>query len=181
MIQIDISFVKKLQIKKNPKDFSMLFQFYGPKIKALMIRSGSDYAFAEDIMHDTMLTVWKKIDLYNSSKGSFSSWIYTIARNNRIDILRKKSSQPYVDINEVEMMSNDPDSEKIILDSQTAANIKKMVRQLPQKQKIIIEMAFNEDLTQKEIAEKLEIPIGTVKSRMRLAYIKLKEGFKEYQ
>jgi len=146
-----------------------------------MIRSGSDYAFAEDIMHDTMLTVWKKIDLYNSSKGSFSSWIYTIARNNRIDILRKKSSQPYVDINEVEMMSNDPDSEKIILDSQTAANIKKMVRQLPQKQKIIIEMAFNEDLTQKEIAEKLEIPIGTVKSRMRLAYIKLKEGFKEYQ
>ena len=56
-----------------------------------------------------------------------------------------------------------------------------MVRQLPQKQKIIIEMAFNEDLTQKEIAEKLEIPIGTVKSRMRLAYIKLKEGFKEYQ
>jgi RNA polymerase sigma-70 factor (ECF subfamily) len=128
-----------------------------------------------------MLTVWKKIDLYNSSKGSFSSWIYTIARNNRIDILRKKSSQPYVDINEVEMMSNDPDSEKIILDSQTAANIKKMVRQLPQKQKIIIEMAFNEDLTQKEIAEKLEIPIGTVKSRMRLAYIKLKEGFKEYQ
>ncbi|MBT4203833.1 sigma-70 family RNA polymerase sigma factor [Hyphomicrobiales bacterium] len=181
MIQIDITFVKKLQIKKNPKDFSMLFQFYGPKIKALMIRSGSDYAFAEDIMHDTMLTVWKKIDLYNSSKGSFSSWIYTIARNNRIDILRKKSSQPYVDINEVEMMSNDPDSEKIILDSQTAANIKKMVRQLPQKQKIIIEMAFNEDLTQKEIAEKLEIPIGTVKSRMRLAYIKLKEGFKEYQ
>ena len=57
MIQIDITFVKKLQIKKNPKDFSMLFQFYGPKIKALMIRSGSDYAFAEDIMHDTMLSV----------------------------------------------------------------------------------------------------------------------------
>ena len=88
-------------------------------------------------MHDTMLTVWKKIDLYNSSKGSFSSWIYTIARNNRIDILRKKSSQPYVDINEVEMMSNDPDSEKIILDSQTAANIKKMVRLLKNKKLLL--------------------------------------------
>ena len=181
MIQIDITFVKKLQIKKNPKDFSLLFQLYGPKIKALMIRGGSDYAFAEDIMHDTMLTVWKKIDLYNPSKGSFSSWIYTIARNKRIDVLRKKSSQPYVDINEVEIMSNDPDSEKLMLDSQLAGNVKKIIRQLPEKQKIIIEMAFNEDLTQKEIAKRLEIPIGTVKSRMRLAYIKLKECFKEYQ
>ena len=176
MIQIDLTFVKKLQIKKNPKDFSLLFQLYGPKIKALMIRGGSDYAFAEDIMHDTMLTVWKKIDLYNPSKGSFSSWIYTIARNKRIDVLINNAA-PIIEDNEVEIMS---DQVWRMVDK-LAGNVKKIIRQLPEKQKIIIEMAFNEDLTQKEIAKRLEIPIGTVKSRMRLAYIKLKECFKEYQ
>ena len=96
MLEISKDFIKKFQIEKNKEDFEIIFNFYAPKIKSLLVRNGADITLAEDIMHDTMINIWDKIHMYNPDKGSFSSWIYTIARNNRIDLLRKKSSQQWL-------------------------------------------------------------------------------------
>jgi len=146
-----------------------------------LMRSGADGAQAEDIMHDTMINIWEKIHMYNPDKGSFSSWVYTIARNNRIDLLRKKSSQPYTDISEVEIASDNESGLDIVEQKSISARVKKAIELLPLKQRKVIELSFVNDLTQEEIAGELNIPIGTVKSRMRLAYQKMKDNLKELQ
>jgi RNA polymerase sigma-70 factor (ECF subfamily) len=119
--------------------------------------------------------------MYNPDKGSFSSWVYTIARNNRIDLLRKKSSQPYTDISEVEIASDNESGLDIVEQKSISAHVKKAIELLPVKQRKVIELSFVNDLTQEEIAGELNIPIGTVKSRMRLAYQKMKDNLKELQ
>ena len=176
MFEIDKEFVAKLKADKNPDDFEVMFKYYAPRIKSLLIKSGADHAQAEDIMHDTMLNVWQKIDLYNSDKGSFSSWVFTIARNNRIDLLRKKSSQPYTDITEIEIISDTKDGQTIIEEDSVRKNLSNAIDSLPEKQKEIIQLSYINDMTQEEISKYLSIPVGTVKSRMRLAYQKMKDN-----
>ena len=117
--------------------------------------------------------------MYNSEKGSFSSWIFTIARNNRIDLLRKKSSKPYTDIYEIEIASEKDNGQDIAEQKSLSQQVKNAINLLPSKQKKVIELSFMNDMTQDEIASKLDIPIGTVKSRMRLAYQKMKDNLKE--
>ena len=104
---------------------------------------------------------------------------YTIARNNRIDLLRKKSSKPYTDINEIEIASENDDGHVIAEKKSISLHVKNAINLLPIKQRKVIELSFMNDMTQDEIASKLEIPIGTVKSRMRLAYQKMKDNLKE--
>jgi RNA polymerase sigma-70 factor (ECF subfamily) len=181
MLEVNKDLVKKFQAEKNTKDFEVIFNYFAPKIKSLLMRSGADGAQAEDIMHDTMINIWEKIHMYNPDKGSFSSWVYTIARNNRIDLLRKKSSQPYTDISEVEIASDNESGLDIVEQKSISAHVKKAIELLPLKQRKVIELSFVNDLTQEEIAGELNIPIGTVKSRMRLAYQKMKDNLKELQ
>ncbi len=179
MLEISKDFIKKFQIEKNKEDFEIIFNFYAPKIKSLLVRNGADITLAEDIMHDTMINIWDKIHMYNPDKGSFSSWIFTIARNNRIDLLRKKSSQPYTDISEIELPSENENSQDIVERKSLTNQVKNAISLLPDKQKRVIELSFINDMTQDEIAAELDIPIGTVKSRMRLAYQKMKDNLKE--
>ena len=179
MVEINKDFIKKFQAEKKKKDFEIIFNFYAPKIKSLLVRNGADVTLAEDIMHDTMINIWDKIHLYNSEKGSFSSWIYTIARNNRIDLLRKKSSQPYTDISEIDIPSDNENSQDIVERKSLTEQVKNAINLLPEKQRKVIELSFINDMTQDEIAVELNIPIGTVKSRMRLAYQKMKDNLKD--
>ncbi len=179
MLEISKDFIRNFQAEKKKEDFEIIFNYYAPKIKSLLMRNGADVNTAEDIMHDTMINIWDKIHMYNAEKGSFSSWIYTIARNNRIDLLRKKSSQPYTDIYEIEIASESEDSQDIAERKSTTEQVKNAINLLPEKQRKVIELSFINDMTQDEIATALQIPIGTVKSRMRLAYQKMKDNLKE--
>lgn len=154
--------------------FRALFDHFGPRIKAIMMKSGADSALAEDIVQDVMMTVWRKIDLYHPERGSASAWIFTIARNARINFLRKGVSRPYDDIDDVEIISDDPDGEAQAIASERAAMVGAAMTTLPDEQREIVHMAYVEDLSQTEIAAKLALPVGTVKSRMRLAYAKLR-------
>ena len=76
MFEIDKEFIKKFQINKNANDFEVVFRYYAPRIKSLLIKGGADVAQAEDVMHDTMINVWEKLHMYNADKGSFSAWIH---------------------------------------------------------------------------------------------------------
>lgn len=155
--------------------FRALFLHFGPRVKALMMRAGADREFAEDIMQDVMLTVWKKVHFFSPERGTAGAWIYAIARNARIDRLRRGSSRPHEDVNEIELAAPAAGGEDAVLATQRAERVAEALETLPEEQRRIVEYAYMHDMTQTEIARKLGLPLGTVKSRMRLAYAKLKE------
>ena len=154
--------------------FKSLFEYFGPRIKAMMLKAGMNVMQAEDLMQDVMMTVWRKSVQYKPDRGTVSAWVFTIARNARIDLLRKASSRPYDDVYEMEIAADEKASDDEVLQSERETCISAAMAELPQNQRKVIELAFVADLSQSEIAKKLDLPIGTVKSRMRLAYGKLK-------
>ncbi len=153
--------------------FTELFDHYGPILKSFMMGKGASADLAEDLAQDTMVQVWRKASLYSSGKGSVSSWIFTIARNLRIDAFRRSSRVSFEEISDFEIESDEPSGEDSMNELQENAIVAHAVKTLPPDQYQVIQMAFIEDLTHMEIAEKLKQPLGTVKSRMRLAYQKL--------
>lgn len=169
----------QLAQSQNRDAFKALFVFFGPRLKAMMIKSGADHATADDLVQEVMMTVWRKCALYSPARGAVSTWMFTIARNARIDRLRKGSSRPYADIDEMELASDDPNAEQAVSAGQQSELVSEALSELPDEQKHIMEMAFMHDLSQSEIAKKLSVPLGTVKSRMRLAYVKLRLKLKE--
>lgn len=164
----------RLASRQDRDAFRELFEYFAPRIKSWLLKSGSDAALAEDLMQDVMLTVWRKVHLYNPRFGAASTWIFTIARNARIDRLRRASSRPYIDIDDLEMASDAADGEEETFLQQRASLVAAALDELPQEQAQVMKLAFVEDLPQSQIATRLALPLGTVKSRMRLAYEKLR-------
>ncbi|WP_419906313.1 sigma-70 family RNA polymerase sigma factor [Hoeflea sp.] len=159
--------------------FEALFVRFGPRIKGMMLGSGASEDLAEDLMQEVMLTVWRKAGLYAPDRGTVSTWVFTIARNARIDRLRRQPVQPFVDVETVSIASDAPSAEAVMITGQHGEIVRAALQKLPQEQRDVIELAFNQFMPQSEIAKKLDLPIGTVKSRTRLAYKKLKENLED--
>lgn len=174
LAEVHVALMSRIAQDQDRMAFKTLFLHFAPRVKGVMLKSGANPELAEDIAQTVMMTVWKKVHLFSPERGSVSAWIFTIARNARVDRLRRGSSQPYLDIDDLEVMSDDPDGEEMTFVSQRADKVALALRELPEVQRRIIELAFVEDISQSEIAKKLVVPLGTVKSRMRLAYDKLK-------
>ncbi len=166
---------------RDKSAFAALFEHFGPRIKGFMMRKGADSELAEDLAQDTMITVWRKAHMYTLDKGSVSTWIFTIARNRRIDWARRLKGVQFSDITELEQPSDDVGADEVVLASQESETVKAAVEKLPADQKQVISMAFMEDMTQQEISQNLGVPLGTVKSRMRLAYQKLSKSLEALQ
>lgn len=166
--------IARIAANRDRDAFRALFEHFGPRVKALMVKAGADHALAEDLVQDVMMTVWRKVELYTPQRGAVGTWIYTIARNARIDRLRRHSSRPYEDLDGLELPSDEPSVEDEVQASQQADQVGEALAELPDEQRRIIELAFIQDKSQSEIADQLALPLGTVKSRMRLAYQKLK-------
>ena len=161
---------------RDREAFQRRFLQFGPKIKALMMRSGSDAHSAEDLVQDVMLTLWRKAELYAADRGTVSAWIFTIARNVRIDRLRRQSSRVYEDIADMDIEASDADGEEVAEATQRDRLVGEALAELPPDQRRVVEMSFIQDMPQAEIARTLNLPLGTVKSRIRLAYAKLREN-----
>ena len=160
---------------RDREAFQCLFLHFGPKIKAVMIRSGTDSGTAEDLAQDVMLTIWRKAELYAPDRGTVAAWVFTIARNTRIDRLRRQSSRVYEDIADLNLESPEADGEQETEMRQRDSLVREAIASLPPDQRRVVELSFIEDMPQAEIATALDLPLGTVKSRMRLAYAKLRE------
>ncbi|HBF61372.1 MAG TPA: RNA polymerase subunit sigma [Methyloceanibacter sp.] len=160
---------------RDREAFQCLFLHFGPKIKAVMIRSGTDSGTAEDLAQDVMLTIWRKAELYAPERGTVAAWVFTIARNTRIDRLRRQSSRVYEDIADLNLESPEADGEQETEMRQRDSLVREAIASLPPDQRRVVELSFIEDMPQAEIATALDLPLGTVKSRMRLAYAKLRE------
>ncbi len=173
------SLIADIALNQDRAAFEALFVRFGPRIKGMMLKSGASEDVAEDLVQDVMMTVWRKAALYAPDRGNVSTWIFTIARNARIDKLRRQPTQPYIDVETVTLESDAPDAEEVVIGSQHDSIVREAVALLPKEQKTVIQMAFTDYKPQSEIARELDLPIGTVKSRMRLAYQKLKEHLEE--
>ncbi len=160
---------------RDREAFQCLFLHFGPKIKGVMIRSGTDSGTAEDLAQDVMLTIWRKAELYAPERGTVAAWVFTIARNTRIDRLRRQSSRVYEDIADLNLESPEADGEQETEMRQRDSLVREAIASLPPDQRRVVELSFIEDMPQAEIATALDLPLGTVKSRMRLAYAKLRE------
>jgi len=169
----------RLAQSRDRAAFKALFDHFGPRIKSMMMKAGAPPAQAEDLAQDVMMTVWRKVDMYAPERGSVSTWIFTIARNARIDRLRRSRSAIYDDIEDVELASEEAGSDDQVFAAQQAAGVASAMAELPADQKLMIEMAYMQDKSQSEIAAELSIPLGTVKSRLRLAYGKLKDRLED--
>lgn len=155
--------------------FTVLFARYAPRIKSMLIRRGSPEAAAEELAQEAMLSVWRKASYFDPARGSGEAWIFTIARNAAIDARRRQRGLPTVSF-EIEHAPDDPApaSDDQLQSAQEADRLRTAIQALPTDQMEVIRQSYFEDRTHIEIAEALQLPLGTVKSRLRLALGRLR-------
>ncbi|WP_420546762.1 sigma-70 family RNA polymerase sigma factor [Curvivirga sp.] len=171
----DLASLLKLVAQQDQQAFAILFDHFAPRIKAYMFKLGSSESMAEELTQKTMLKIWQKAALYDDTKAAASTWIFRIARNLRIDDLRKENRFEY-DEHDFALTADTSDNAEITLDkAQHAQLIQKALSHLKPDQKEVIDLSFYQGLSHAKIAERLDLPLGTVKSRIRLAFSKLKE------
>lgn len=156
--------------------FGALFDELAPRLKGFVMRNGTGAAQAEEIVQDVMLTVWRKASMFDPHRAQASAWIYQIARNRQIDILRKES-RPIPDELTQEPQS-EPDASQILAVDQEAAHLRTAIGKLRPDQQEMIEKAYLGELTHQEISKQTGLPLGTVKSRIRLALDRLRSELK---
>jgi len=144
------------------------------------MRSGADPEIADELAQEALLMVWRKAGLYKPDKGSVSAWIFTIARNLRIDLLRREF--PWQELSD-EMMQSIPSdataADDTVAEMQMQQRVQAVLAELGPEQREIVMLAYIDGLSHSQIAERLGIPLGTVKSRMRLAYQKVRSGLED--
>lgn len=165
----------KVAASKDREAFATLFDHFAPRVKSFMMRKGSSSEQAEDLVQETMIAVWSKAALYVAERGSVSTWIFTIARNLRIDRLRREKSNQFTDLDDYDAPSDEPGQDEALHRLQEDSAVAQALAQIPPEQRELLILSYVEDLPQSEIAARLQIPLGTVKSRMRLAYRRLKK------
>lgn len=163
-------------IERDRAAFATLFGFYAPRLKAFMMRSGMPASAAEDVAQETMLLVWKKAATFDPQRAGVSTWIFTIARNARVDRLRRES-RPAAIANAFDP-SDEPDGpvsgEAVVMAAEREERVRSAMGLLSEEQAEILRLSFFGDKPQSEIAGELGIPLGTVKSRVRLAFGRLR-------
>lgn len=157
--------------------FIVLFSYFAPRLKTYLRRRGSSVSVAEDLAQETLLTVWKKAGSFDPAKAGASTWVFTIARNLQIDTQRHERHQADVD-GQLEVGAAEASAgEDHVARSERERRVRKAMGELPAKQAEVIRLAFFEDSSHTEIERRLGTPLGTVKSRIRLALQYLRLAF----
>ncbi|WP_343080687.1 sigma-70 family RNA polymerase sigma factor [Ostreiculturibacter nitratireducens] len=156
--------------------FADLFRHFAPRVKAFLMKSGTDAGLAEECAQDVMATLWQKAHLYDPERASVATWIFTIARNRRIDAIRKARRPEPEDL--PWGPEHEPDQAEVVALQQETERLGEALAQLPDKQRELIERAFFGDRSHSEIAAETGLPLGTIKSRIRLALERLRHEMK---
>ena len=166
--------MNKIQKDRDELAFSEIFDFFAPKINSYFIQNGIKFESSEELTQEVLSTIWLKSNLYDEKKSALSTWIFTIARNKKIDFFRKNSKIDFREEDIREFLYEDREID-LIDENEAKRRIDKINDQLDEQQKIMIKMNFFENKSHKKIADELEIPLGTVKSRIRNILNKMQE------
>ncbi len=159
---------------RDRKAFACLFDYFVPRLQAYLLRQGADSALAEEIAQDTMVVLWRKSALFDPAKSSLSTWLYRIARNRRIDLLRRDRTTLVEPDDPVFDIVDETDIEGEMDATQREAAVRIAMGDLPEEQLSLVRLAFFEGLSHSQISEITGLPLGTVKSRIRLAFTRLR-------
>lgn len=171
---VHIACMRKIASDKCRSSFGTLFEYFGPRLKSYLMRMGAEANAAEEIVQDVMLTVWKKAGQFDPAQASVSTWIFRIARNRQIDIHRQHS-RPELSANEPMLQPAPLEGPDETLErSQIEARVREQLKTLPAEQMELLKAAFYDGLSHSQIAEAYNLPLGTVKSRIRLAFERLR-------
>lgn len=166
--------LRAIAVERDQRAFKRLFDLFAPKLTGFLMRLGLAMDQAEDLTQEVMVTIWRKADGYDPSQASAATWIFTIARNRRIDLLRRET-KPALDPEEPMLRPSEPvPQEEVIARRQEDSQVRIALQSLNPDQADLIRQAFYEGLTHRALADKTGIPLGTVKSRIRLALLQLR-------
>ena len=161
--------------QQNRQAFLEIYEFFAPKVKSFLISKGLTSSTADDVLQEVMLAVWQKASSYDAEKAKVSTWVFTVARYKYIDRLRYEGRRPTesedFDLHESEATV----SADQVLQAQREDAVQAAIAKLPAKQQSVIFLSFLKGLSHSEIAQHLELPLGTVKSRIRRSFTQLRE------
>ncbi len=167
---------------RDKRAFALLFQYFSPKIKRFGIKQFGSEAQAMELVQETLTSVWRKSHLYHQDKGAATTWVYTVMRNASFDMLRKMKSNKEECISEDiwPLIDEAQPNQHEFTDHLEDKQIKQYLDKLPQAQCEVVRGVYFQDMSQEQLAEHLNIPVGTVKSRLRLALQKLRNEMGEH-
>jgi RNA polymerase sigma-70 factor (ECF subfamily) len=156
--------------------FVSLFEYFAPRVKGFLMKSGASATLAEECAQDVMATVWQKAHQFDPTRASVATWVFTIARNRKIDMLRRQRRPEPDDLSWGP--EEEPDQADIMVLQQESERLAVALKALPEKQRVLVERAYFGDLSHGEIAAETGLPLGTIKSRIRLALERLRHEMK---
>ena len=163
--------------RRDRAAFGRLFDHFGPRLKGVAVRGGMSPAQAEDIVQDVMLTVWRKAHLFDPERAQVSAWVYQISRNRQIDVIRKERRPVPEALKEPE--ATQEDAVQVVALDQEVGKLRAALARLKPAQREMVEKAYLGDLSHSEIREQTGLPLGTIKSRIRLGLEKLRHELKD--
>ncbi len=169
-----IAEIEAIRDRQDQQAFARLFHHFAPRVKAFLMKSGASPELAEECTQETMATLWRKAHLFDGGKASVSTWIFTIARNRKIDVLRKQRRPEPEDLPWGPEVA--PNQADVLVLHEETEKLGKALAALPEKQRRLIERAYFGELSHSEIAAETGLPLGTIKSRIRLALDRLRHA-----
>lgn len=163
--------------QRDRSAFAQLFDHFAPRLKGFAIRSGIPAAKAEEVVQDVMLTVWHKAAQFDPHRAQVSAWVYQIARNRQIDVMRRDRRPMPEELKEDP--GAEPDASQILAVEQEAHHLKIALTRLKAEQRDVIEKAYLGELSHQQISEQTGLPLGTIKSRIRLGLNRLRHELKD--
>jgi RNA polymerase sigma-70 factor (ECF subfamily) len=166
--------IARIVASQDRSAFKALFLAFAPRIKTYLMLRGAPADRAEDLAQETLLIVWRRAAHFDPGRAHLGAWLFTIARNLRIDALRREASATAYALRLHQPPTDEATPHTASEAAQTQAQLREAVDRLPLEQKEIVRLSFYEDKRQADIAAQLGLPLGTVKSRLRLALVRLR-------
>ncbi len=162
--------------RRDREAFARLFDYYAPRLESYLLRLGVNATLAEEITQETMTTLWSKAALFDPERSSLATWLFRIARNRRIDLVRRDRLEFVASGSPVLDGVDAPDLDRRIDEGHREEAVRAAMDNLPDEQRALVRLAFYEGLSHAEIAQQTGLPLGTVKSRLRLAFVRLRRS-----
>ena len=167
-------FLSDIAVSQDREAFSSIFKYFAPRLKSYFMKVGATENHAEEVIQEVMIAIWTKSGSYDKTKSSVSTWIYTIARNKRIDKIRKEKRHMLVESDEGLEIPTESTQEQNIFFCEISSKLNSYLNDLPKEQAMLLKLSYFYEKTHADISKELNIPLGTVKSRIRLALSKIR-------